>query len=40
MTDFRHAQGLCIYSGGTVPDSDRISYSLLNPNAFSSTQGV
>ena len=38
MTDFRRAWSLCTYSGGTVPDSDRISYSLLSPNEFSSTQ--
>lgn len=28
MTDFRRVQDLRAYSGGTVPVSDRISYSL------------
>lgn len=38
MTGFRRMWGLHIYSGGTVPDFHRISYSLLSPNEFSSTQ--
>ncbi len=37
MTDFRHVCGLPTYSGGTVPDSNRIPYSPLNLNDFSST---
>ena len=27
MTDFRHVRCLRAYSGGTVPDSNRIHYS-------------
>jgi len=27
MTDFRHVRCLLAYSGGTVPDSNRIPYS-------------
>ena len=27
MTDFRHVRCLRAYSGGTVPDSNRIPYS-------------
>lgn len=38
MTDFRHVCGLRTYSGGTVSDLNRISYSLLSPNDISSTQ--
>lgn len=30
MTDFRHVRGLHAYSGGTVPESHRIIYSLLS----------
>ena len=38
MTGFRRVRDLNTYSGGTVPDFHRISYSLLSPNEFSSTQ--
>ncbi len=38
MTDFRRACGLRAYSGGTVPDSDRIHYSPLSLYDFSGTQ--
>ena len=38
MTDFRHVYSLHAYSGGTVPDSNRIHYSPLNPNELSGTQ--
>lgn len=31
MADFRHVRGLHAYSGGTVPDSNRIHYSPRNP---------
>ena len=40
MTGFRRVWSLRIYSGGTVPDFHRISYSLLSLNGFSSTQAV
>lgn len=38
MTDFRPVYSLHAYSGGTVPDSDRIHYSPLSLYEFSSTQ--
>lgn len=38
MTDFRPVCSLHAYSGGTVPDSDRIHYSPLSLYEFSSTQ--
>ena len=37
MTDFRHVHSLHAYSGGTVPDSDRIHYSPLSPYDISGT---
>lgn len=38
MTDFRHVCSLHAYSGGTVPDSDRVRYSPLSLYEFSGTQ--
>ena len=47
MTDFRLVCGLHAYSGGTVPDSDRIHYSPLSlrryqrhSNAYSITPKI
>jgi len=37
MTDFRHVCSLYAYSGGTVPDSDRIHYSPLSLYDISGT---
>lgn len=37
MTDFRLVWGLHAYSGGTVPGSNRIHYSLCSLNALHST---
>ncbi len=40
MTGFRPVWSLRKYSGGTVPDFHRISYSPLSLNEFSGTQTV
>lgn len=37
MTDFRHVYSLHAYSGGTVPDTNRIHYSPPVPNEFGGT---
>ena len=37
MTDFRRVRGLHAYSGGTVPGSNRILYSLRSLYALRST---
>jgi len=38
MTDFRHVRTLCVYSGGTVPESNRIHYSPSGPYDSDGTQ--
>jgi len=38
MTDFRPVCGLRVYSGGTVPDSNRIHYSPLSLYDISGTE--
>lgn len=38
MADFHPVCSLRAYSGGTVPDSDRIHYSPLNPYDISGTE--
>ena len=35
MVDFRHVQGLHAYSGGTVPDSNRIPLFSVEPERIS-----
>ena len=35
MTDFRHVRGLHAYSGGTVPDSNRIPLFSVEPERIS-----
>ena len=37
MADFRRVRRLLAYSGGTVPDSNRILYSLSIPFEINST---
>jgi len=37
MTGFRRVCSFRVYSGGTVPDSDRILYSPLSPYDISGT---